>query len=189
MPEPTETLGFVSLREGGNALLVSRSSDDRNSGGSTASSSGGVIYTKNDMPSLEELLEAHQVAFAILERPAPDATSTIPTEVVKEAPVGIPLARGGRVDDDDLVRVLASSTAMQPSGPSRDTVRERMAIVVATAITVAIAVAGAVLLVLGLFPTPRQPDPISALAVLLVGLGLVWTLVVALRAWPGRRAR
>ena len=56
-------LGFLASRFGRTYTLAG-----------AQQSSGGVIFTRHDMPTLEELLEQHNVVFAVLERPAPQVT-------------------------------------------------------------------------------------------------------------------
>jgi hypothetical protein len=58
-------LGFVDVAGAGTALLRKESDRPANE---QVRSSGGTIFTEHDMPSLEELLEAHAVNFVVLER-------------------------------------------------------------------------------------------------------------------------
>jgi hypothetical protein len=146
----TSTLGFVSLRSGDTRLVISDPS-----GQAGAESSGGTIYTTLDLPSLEELLDAHEVVYAVLERPAPEVP-------VEDVPVPVPSRVGAAVRDG-------------AAGPS-------IARVVAPpAVSAAIAAVGSVLFVLALVGEPVAPNPYIGLLLLLLGVGLLHTTLVSLR--------
>lgn len=65
---PVDSLGTVMTTDGRTPLLISANAEDRDRRAKEVS--GDVLTTRaSDMRSLEELLEAHGVLFAVLERP------------------------------------------------------------------------------------------------------------------------
>ena len=85
---------MVSLSSGETRVVFTRPEIDVRAGARepAAEASSGVIYTdRADMPSLEELLRQHEIAYAVLERPAPEAatevTRTPATPAVELSPV------------------------------------------------------------------------------------------------------
>lgn len=76
--ESEEPLGMVSLSSGETRVVFTSPEIDVRAGAREPApeASSGVIYTdRADMPSLEELLRQHEIAYAVLERPAPEAAT------------------------------------------------------------------------------------------------------------------
>jgi hypothetical protein len=208
---PSDYLGFIALRQGDTVPILSDARGEASpSDAGESSSSGGVIFKqRGSMPSLEEVLTAHGVVFAVLERPSPANrelgqptepgpryTDEDDSEALDPIPTAgrVELTKDGSVADDAPTSAAHRAAGRHRSAAARDLVPddervgERLAVLVAAAVVTCIATTGTVLLVLGLRDRPTHPDPISALVLLLVGLSLIVTLITALRRWPGRRS-
>lgn len=152
---PTQTAtsirGFIATRGGETHLLGVR--DDEETSVAEAGESGGTIYTDVDMPSLEELLRAHEVVYAVLELPAPDL---------------------GFLDESAGSSRTPPATAPASSG--------RLITIVLTLGTAAVFVgSGIVLTSLALLGRPVGVNPYFALTILLAGAALLTSTTVAIR--------
>lgn len=76
--------GFVALASGETRTLVQEPPSNRV--GEDEPTSSGVIYTGRDLPSLEELLAAHEIVTAVLERPAPIVDAAVVQAARQPAP-------------------------------------------------------------------------------------------------------
>jgi hypothetical protein len=152
-PESTEAteisdlFGYVSLASGRTHLLFPRKEEE---------SRAGAIYTDAaDMPSLEELLKQREIAFAVLERPAPSLQPQPSAQ--PEAP-----------------------TVAAEAGRARRRISTRR-IVAAAMIPAATGAVGWTLFADSISDTAVQANPYTALILALAGFVLLASLLVALR--------
>lgn len=154
-----QPFGFVALESGSTRVLSKRaatSATDVERTPPEESVPSGVIYTDvDDMPSLEELLRANEVAFAVLERPAPSA----PQEVGTRAASLPATMREGRDE-----RVLSPAQ-----------------VVFAASIPFTVSAVGWTLFATAVAGGSVRANPYTALSLGLGGLVLLATLLLAIR--------
>jgi hypothetical protein len=147
---PEATFGIVGLRSGRAHLVASRRSTRSGAEVEEGTRSGLIFTDRQDMPSLEQLLEENKVAYAVLERPVP--TPEQPLRVAVEEPV----ASG--VLFRNYLRVAAGA-----------------------AFAASVSAAGSIVLVDAIAEDALHANPYTALSLALGGLGLLATLLVAVK--------
>jgi hypothetical protein len=140
-------------------------------------SSGGVIFTRHDMPTLEDLLEQHNVVFAVLERPAPQVTLQQRADRRDEVPGDVLRAEDEPADIFSAIEDEAPSVT--DSAEAFTVTRNGVRIATAASIAATVLAVGVTLLVSFVAEGIRAGGE-AAITLTAVGLGLCITVVVAL---------